>query len=197
MNNTISRAAIATATAAIVLALVGCSSTSGASLIPESPKAGAATSTPTPTVIPGDTDGDGKVSTWEAEQLAKAQATYTLADGSAVPLPPADQPLPPEVLADITDSLRPLADQMSSTSGSSLVQLDAELSAAIRVEEGKIGRRVIPVNYVPVTDEGDLGWAVGEPAPIRKGGFPTAEEAKAYANEWVNGRLQYVIVAFD
>ncbi|TIH28600.1 hypothetical protein [Subtercola vilae] len=91
------------ALAALGPGLAGCSSalteTAGTAI----PSVAAGTAAATPTPIPGDTDGDGKLSEFEKEQLAsKAIRTYTMSDGSKVHFDPT-QPLPDSVASDISD----------------------------------------------------------------------------------------------
>jgi hypothetical protein len=197
MSTIIKRIVVVTMTAAIAIAIVGCSAGPGTtSLISGLPESTAATqtSTPVPFAIPGDTDGNGKLSTWEQEQVAKS--IYTMPDGSEVSIP-ADQPLPPEVLALVTEAVRPLAEQIATGNGEGLARANDALYAAIQTEEAKIHRRIIPITYTRVKSDGSHGWAVGSPAEIREGGFETLDEAKIYADAWVNGQPQYVVIAFD
>lgn len=117
------RRAILTTSAALLLTALfaGCSIASGdvASLIPSaggapvsatpaSPGPPTATPTATPTAIPGDADGNGSLSEFEKQQLARdAVRDYTMPDGSVVKVDPT-KPLPPEVVAVIQEMAKPI-----------------------------------------------------------------------------------------
>ena len=112
------RRTILTTTAALLLAalLAGCTPASGdvAGLIPGAAPA-PASATPTPTAIPGDRDGNGTLSAFETEQLAKnALRDYTMPDGSVVTIDPT-QPLPTEVVAVIKSGASPLMSALKTT----------------------------------------------------------------------------------
>jgi hypothetical protein len=88
--------------------------------------------TPTASAIPGDTDGDGKLSGWESEALAAAvvDATplyYALPDGSSV-LVDKDAPLPPAVVDAIAAFMAPASKYlMGSPRGYDNVRGDTEI----------------------------------------------------------------------
>jgi hypothetical protein len=146
MQTTINRAAVATATVTIVLALVGCSSTGGASLIPEPPRAAAATTKPTPTAIPGDTDGDGKLSAFEKQVLAQnASRDYTMPDGSIVKIDP-KEPLPEAVKAIVTEKIAPATEALRATTNADQNEAAVEaLRNSLTSQSEATGKPVVTV----------------------------------------------------
>jgi hypothetical protein len=142
--------------------------------------------------IPGDLDGNGHLDGWEKEQLARGQ--YVLPDGSAVAIVP-DQPLPASVVQAVQQQLTPLSKSVSSSSGQAQLDNEDAFIAAIKAEEGKINRQIVPVTYARVSS-GRMGWAVGQPAPVVAAGFGSQAAAVAYATQWVNGDQKYVVMVF-
>ena len=169
------RRTILTASSALALAalLTGCSLASGdaTALIPSAGQAAApVTATPTPTAIPGDRDGNGSLSEFEKEILAKnAPRDYTMPDGSVVSIDPT-QPLPAEVVAHIAGAATPIVAQLTTADEKAGV-ISEQLAALITEQTAATGRGIVIFHHVWSADISemnpdlrgpDLKWWVGD-----------------------------------
>ena len=183
---TITAAVLAIATAGV---LAGCSAPAGHDITPTTTPSASAE----PEAVEGDFDGDGKVTSWDLEQLAKS--TYTMPDGSKVPIE-TGQPLPAQVVEAVEQALAPVAAEYIRVAKSNPNGAEKPLFDAIAAQEAKINRQIVPITHVGA-DALNRGWAVGYPAPTVSGGYSTREQAVAHATEWVNGSTSYVVVVLD
>ncbi|WP_382303943.1 hypothetical protein [Herbiconiux sp. UC225_62] len=153
-------------------------------------------STPDAAKIPGDVDGDGKLSGWEKEQLVAA--SYTTASGEIVPLP-ADGPLPAPVIADIQASSGGTivaSGQAPSNAEDAGAKGQAFLDTVAAIE-AKIGRKVVTVAYVYDGNSGGNAWCVGGMEAAGVGCFGDQQSAIDAANAWVGGRTSvYAVIPF-
>lgn len=153
-------------TLAVVVTLTGCSTASGASdvLNPAAAAATTATPTATPKPVAGDTDGDGKLSAFEAQILAShVPKAYRMPDGSTMQINP-DKPLPAAVVKIIkAKAARPVATMMANSSevnSKALYALELQLTA----DSAAIGKHHIYVfqtqSLIPGSmDRTHLVWA--------------------------------------
>lgn len=148
-------------------------------------------SKPTAPAVITDAGWDEK-SGWDLEQEAKA--VYTLPDGTTVPIP-VDRPLPETVVAAIQAVGNPIAHAKQGAWNPGA----GSVTAAVKPEEAKIHRKIIPVSF---GWDGELArdvWDVGGDA---SGSFPSFEDqaaAMAAAQGWVDangGGSKYAIIAF-
>lgn len=181
------------------IGLSGCAPDNGAGAQEPTPGSSSSqTTTPVPSAtqlpsaapIVGDLDGNGRLDSWEKEQLIKG--IYTLSDGTQVVIK-SGEPLPAEVIQNVQEQIAPAA----STYGNSINQPGAgeALRDSITEEETKIGRKIVAITYID-PDVNNKGWAVSNPAPIVSGGFSSKEDAIAHANQWVDGNDAYVVIVF-
>jgi hypothetical protein len=171
--------AIGIAVIGLMLALSGCS------------PVGEAAPTPTVTVaVPGDANGDGKLSGFEKEQLAKS--TYTLPDGTEIPIPK-DEPLPKSVVAAIKARIDPLAQRIGEGTSFTLVELEGPYMDAVRDESTKVGRTILAVMY-GFGYEG-RAWVVSEPVADQ---FGSKSEAIAAAKAYIGDNTSnFTYIVFD
>lgn len=166
---------------------------SGSNHSPAPKPTAAAVSTPGATAAAVVTDASREEkSGWELEQEAKA--SYTLPDGTTVPIP-VDQPLPGPVVSAIQAVGNPVAHAKQGSWNPSA----GSVTAAVKPEEEKIHRKIVPVSY---GWDGELGrdvWGVGGDA---SGSFPSFDDqaaAVAAAQGWVDangGGSRYVVITF-
>src|SRR5690606_2393770 len=135
-----------------------------------------------PAFDPADLDQDGVVTGWERDQFARQ--SYTLPDGSSVPLPAAGEPLPQEIVDAVVQNVA--AQAGSSADAVTFDQINAWIFAAedaLAAEETKLGRDVLGVLYTKDLSRGVWVWAV-----IGTGGSitpsATQDEAVAKANDY-------------
>jgi hypothetical protein len=178
-----------TATLALVaaLGLAGCSVGSGDGA--------------TPTPLAGDTDGDGKLSGFEQEELAKSEPLeYTLPDGT-VTLIDQRSPLPTEVVEVIKASLAPGAAELTQLveDGNGRARIDA-LKVILNDASAATGRTLVAV----LQDGGRARTTVADPwqntwAAIASGGMSVGvnetnkDAAIAAAQAWAKGHEADVI----
>ncbi|TFD75436.1 hypothetical protein E3T54_11935 [Cryobacterium sp. Sr8] len=191
--------------AAFILGLTGCAAPGDAVDGVLDPLFGGATATatptatPTPTPLAGDLDANGKIDTWEAEQLAKG--SYKLADGSVVKVDPT-KPFAAPVIASIKREAAPLASKMNETGESRRLTLVALMGQADAVT-AETGRGVTYV-YLATTRTHDangnpadeLVWATTASDKSRGTGIaPSANKASllAEARSWSANRNYEVI----
>jgi len=188
--------------ATIAIAAISVSALAGCIQTPEvdEPRA-IVTSTPEPTEtvepvepLVGDIDGDGELSRWEAEQLAKQ--SYILPDGTAVPLVKG-QPLPPQVVAAVQASV--LAQAGPATDGP-IEERGAQANAAVaavEAESAKLGTTIVPVFYAYNGNTGSFSWSVGG---VAAGSIePSEDEASAVAaaQAWIGAQTdRYTVMVF-
>lgn len=158
--NSVHRTLILTSAAlALSAALTGCTAAIGSpgALIPTlSPETPTASATPAPLV--GDRDGNGSVSEFEKEILAKAAPRdYTMPDGSVVQVDPT-QPLPPEVVAVIAGLAAPIvADMTSPMNGEARAIRMADL---VEQQTAATGRNIVIFHHTWSIENGqnELWW---------------------------------------
>jgi hypothetical protein len=204
------RRTILTASSALALAalLTGCSLAAGdlAGLVPSG--APAASDAATPTAIPGDRDGNGKLSAFETEQLAKnAPKDYTMPDGSVVTIDPT-QPLPEPVVAVLTAQATTLAEQIVDYLGADSKERGAsslKIFAYVNEQAEATGKKIVAIYSAegvdPATNAPGTYWtaaASGGPygtlAPI----MGTLDKASAIAQvEAWGGSRGYEMIVTD
>jgi hypothetical protein len=171
----------------VLLALTGC-----ASVVNDA--APAITPKPVVTVeqvaepIEGDTDGDGALSAWESEQLAKSY--YTLPDGTKVKIPK-DEPLPQGVLDAVEANIAPSAAALAGGTEYTVADLQTAYLDALKAEGAKTGRTIIGIFYG--WDYGTRAWVSSKPYINQYG---SKEEAIASVEAYIGDktdRLAYVV----
>lgn len=185
-----------TAAAALIAALLltGCSNTD---VFSGGTKAEPTTAAePTPTVIPGDENGDGKLSEREKELLAKkAPRDYTMNDGTVVSIDPT-QPMPTEVVEELTAEILPTATGIKSAQDYDVDPALATILEFANRAETETGIGVIVLIHMPVSSGGKM-W--GSMASGKKAGPLTAMRDKTamieQATRWVEPRGYAVLVA--
>lgn len=137
-----------------------------------------------PVFDPADLDQDGVVTGWERDQFARQ--SYTLPDGTSVPLPAAGEPLPQEIVDAVVQNVA--AEAGSSADADTVTEKDAYIVAmqdALAVEEAKLGRSILAIVYTKDLSRGVWVWAVGGTggsiAPSA-----TQDEAMAKANDYAS-----------
>lgn len=189
----------AAAAAALILGLTGCTAPGDAvdGMLDPIFGGAAATATPTATATPvplaGDVAANGKIDTWEAEQLAKGQ--YAMADGSTVKLVKGE-PIPEVVKADIVAKTEVEHEALQRATSAGRGPASGAFMTAVRANEVLIGKRIITVISIYQEDFGGDAWCVGGDAASRDGCRSTEAEGLAYAKEWVGGQTQYTIINF-
>ena len=197
------RRTILTGSAALLLAalLTGCSPASGdlAGLVPTAgPAPASETATPTPTAIPGDRDGNGTLSEFEKQILAKsAVRDYTMPDGSVVQIDPT-QPLPAEVVAVVKSESAPTVQTLGATSDTQYALLDLMNNADSAA--GATGRQIVFVyptrNATDLFGAFEMVWATTA-SHTRSTGIAAVQSRDtvlADAQRWAGSRGYEVIV---
>ena len=188
--NTLTALAVA---ATLTVGLAACAPQTAPAPVPVNTEKPAATE-PAVEPITGDIDGDGKLSGWEREQLARAN--YTMPDGTAVPIT-RDGPLPAAVESVIKQEMAAKVDR-SDTSYEAWVAAGFAARAVLEAESAKISRTIVPVQYVYDGMKEGFVWAVGGPAAGVAGQSETKEGAIALADGWVGANTEkFVVIAFD
>ena len=140
--------------------------------------------------IEGDLDGDGKLSVWEGEQLAKSY--YTLPDGTKVKIPK-DEPLPQVVLDAVKTNIAPSGAAMSGATEYTAASFEAAYLDALKAESAKTGRTIIGIFYG--WDYDGRAWVSSKPY-IKQ--YSSKEEAIASIEAYIDGRSgQLAFVVFD
>ena len=197
------RRTILAGSAALALAalLTGCSPAGGdlGSLVPTAGQGLASeTETATPTAIPGDRDGNGSLSEFEKEQLAKnAVHAYTMPDGSVVQIDPT-QPLPAEVVAVVKSESAPTVQTLGATSDTQYALLDLMNNADSAA--GATGRQIVFVyptrNATDLFGAFEMVWATTA-SHTRSTGIAAVQSRDtvlADAQRWAGSRGYEVIV---
>lgn len=172
--------------------LAGCVPSTVAAPSPKAPLTSSAKATAKPIAdgpIPGDFDGDGKVTSWDLEQTAKS--VYTMPDGTAIPIP-SDQPLPAVVVEAVKTTIMPTAVAFETSSyGASMAEHDAAFAADLKVKGDAINRTIIAVSYIRANG----AWGVSDAAGATAG--QTKAQAVDYANAFAARDLdRYVVMVF-
>lgn len=144
--------------------------------------------TPSPEPLMGDLDGDGKLSVWEGEQLAKS--VYTLPDGTTVPIPKGE-PLPQVVLDAVKANIAPSAAAISGGTEYTVADFEAAYLDALKAESAKTGRTIIGIFYG--WDYSGRAWVSSKPYVKQYG---SKEEAIASVEAYIGDktdRLAYVV----
>ena len=197
------RRTILTGSAALLLAalLTGCSPASGdlAGLVPTAgPAPASETATPTPTAIPGDRDGNGTLSEFEKQILAKsAVRDYTMPDGSVVPIDPT-QPLPAGVVAVVKSDSAPTAAALGAARGHEKSdQLGNLMSKADSIQD-TTGKGVIfvypSVSTTPAGDENVWATTASHTRSTGIAAVASRDTVVADAQTWSGTRGYEVIV---
>ena len=161
------------------------------------------TSTPEPTEtvepVVGDINGDGKVSPYEDSLLSPT--SYTLPDGTEIPLVEGE-PVPEVVIAAVQTSVSVQGGTRSASDTAEEGSEKAYLALqAIEAEGKKLGTIIIPVFEGYDGMAGQWVWAVAGSA-LGTGNFVDKNEAIAAADAWVapknaNSPGSYVVVVFS
>ncbi|PWC08122.1 hypothetical protein [Mycetocola zhujimingii] len=192
---------------ASALFLSGCAGTgagtgSGTDVFLGSPEAEAtatATAEPAPSVIPGDEDGDGKLSEFEKQvQAKKTPRDYTLPDGTVVQIDPA-VPLPTPVVEALRQAVRPAVDAVfavSSREGPTTSARLQDLQALLDVQAAATGKSIIVAHRINSAD--GVIWGA-----TRSGGSTVSFRSSSdkttlidRATRWANDR-GYELIVFD
>src|SRR5690606_37066960 len=99
-----------------------------------------------PAFDPADLDQDGTVTGWERDQYARQ--SYTLPDGTSVPLPADGEPLPQEIVDAVVQNVA--AEAGLSAAAGTVAEKDAYIFAmqdALAAEEAKLGRSILAIVY--------------------------------------------------
>ena len=197
------RRTILAGSAALALAalLTGCSPAGGdlGSLVPTAGQGLASeTETATPTAIPGDRDGNGSLSEFEKQILAKnAVHAYTMPDGSVVQIDPT-QPLPAEVVAVVKSESAPTVQTLGATSDTQYALLDLMNNADSAA--GATGRQIVFVyptrNATDLFGAFEMVWATTA-SHTRSTGIAAVQSRDtvlADAQRWAGSRGYEVIV---
>jgi len=140
--------------------------------------------------IEGDLDGDGELSIWEGEQLAKSY--YTLPDGTKVKIPK-DEPLPQVVLDAVEANIAPSAAALAGGTEYTVADLQTAYLDAIKAESAKTGRTIIGIFYG--WNYGGRAWVSSKPYVNQYG---SKEEAIASVEAYIGDRTgQLAYVVFD
>jgi len=146
---------------------------------------------PEPISIPGDRDGDGKLSEFEKQLLARhAPKDYTMPDGSVVQLDPA-QPLPELVKAVVIEQARPPAQALSAAND--IPANDAatlEMFAFVDAKAEELGRPVVLV----FEDHGQWGSLA---SGVHVTGLAADTDLSVMVDKvqgWANGRYEVIVV---
>ena len=193
--NTSTRTAIAATTLAVALAITGCTTTGGVPApAPTATTSAPATPKATPVPIPGDLDGNGELSGWERDQLARG--TYTLPDGTAVAIP-TDAPLPALVVEAVQSAVVNAAGPPVRGGVRATSDWVFALIAAVEAQSALINRTIIPVSYAWAGDTGRYEFAVGGEASGSFHSSTSEAVSVANANSWVGDQTdKYVVIVF-
>ncbi|KQO98358.1 hypothetical protein [Leifsonia sp. Leaf264] len=153
--------------------------------------AATAEATPTPTLVPGDKNGDGRLSEFEKQVLAQdAPKDYALADGTVMTVDPA-QPLPDSVKADIVSGAAPAVDVFNADAGEGVEAVREYLNT----KADQAGRGVVAVIHVYSNSDG-MVWGVlasNTKATITKA-TPDQASALVAAEAWAAAKGYDVVV---
>lgn len=144
----------------VAIALTGCAAASGSigALIPAVASA-TPTVSPTPEQLVGDKDGNGSVSEFEKQLLAKnAPRDYTMPDGSVVKVDPT-QPLPAAIVTVIRDLATPIVASNTSARGETLGAMYTAITALADQQTAATGRSVVIFHH---TWSLSLDWSTEE-----------------------------------
>ena len=180
---------------AVTLALTGCVGTGGTTP-PDATHATTAPATPkaTEAPIPGDLDGDGKLSGWERDQLARS--TYTLPDESKVAVP-TNAPLPALVVEAVQNAVRSAAGPLVRGDAIATAPRTFALFEAVDAQSALINRTIIPVVYTWAGDTGRYEFGIGGEASGLFHTSPDEAVSVANANSWVGDQTEkYVVIVF-
>ena len=193
---TSTRTAIAATALAVALAITGCTTTGGVPA-PAPTVATSAPATPVATKAPiaGDLDGDGKLSGWERDQLARG--TYTLPNGSKVAVP-TDAPLPAIVVEVVQSAvLTAIGPPVRGGALKATATRLFALKAAVAEQSALINRTIIPVVYTWAGDTGRYEFGIGGEAGGLFHTSPDEAVSVANANQWVGNQTdKYVVIVF-
>jgi hypothetical protein len=185
------------------IGLAGCTTSTDNAIGPTS-SSQEATPVATPVAIPGDTNGDGKLSKFEEQVLAShAPRDYTMPDGSVVKIDPT-QPLPEPVKAVIATQSAPFVSVLNTKNEE---QKNVALAGLMKFSNEKkieTGRPVIIIypelsaeNYTPGNAGYVTVWA-SIASDVQSTGLKvtrTKEEMLSAAQAWANPRGYDVIIS--
>jgi hypothetical protein len=191
MNTTIKRTIFGAVVALMLTGgLAGCASTTSANSLLSGLASSSSEATPEVTAPPepiaGDLDGDGKLTAWESDQLARS--TYTLVDGTVITLPSLDEPLPSVITDEITARIKAVAGRLD-INGPAQREALAAAFQIIDEESARLGRVIVPIGYTQAK-VGHAQWCVGDPAYA--GCSDDKAAAMAMAVDWIKGQSKYV-----
>ena len=197
------RRTILTGSAALALAalLTGCSPASGdlAGLVPGAGQGLASeTATPTPTAIPGDRDGNGSLSEFEKQILAKnAVHAYTMPDGSVVQIDPT-RPLPAAVAEVVKSESAPTAAALGTARGYEKSDQLGNLMGKADSIQDTTGKGVIfvypSVSTTPAGDENVWATTASHTKSTGIAAVASRDTVVADAQSWASTRGYEVIV---
>jgi hypothetical protein len=198
------RILLAVATLVTLGALTGCSATGSTVTAGSMPFAAAATApateaTPTPTAIPGDTDGNGKLSEFEKQILAQnAVRDYTMPDGSIVKIDPT-QPLPDAVVAVLQAKSAATAEAMR-TAGTSdeLVAASGAMADAVKADAAATGKQLVYIfqGNNQASSGNEIMWG-SSPSGVGSTGLTASPDKDAFmasVEAWATPRNYEIVV---
>ena len=189
------RTAIAATALAVALALTGCTTTGGVpGPAPTATTSAPATPKATKAPLAGDLDGDGRLSGWESDQLARG--TYTLPNGTKVPVP-TDAALPATVVEAVRSAVLSAIGPPVRGDGLATAPRSFALKAAVEAQSALINRTIIPVSYGWAGDTGRYEFGIGGEAGGSFHTSPSEAVSVANANQWVGDQTEkYVVIVF-